>query len=502
MKRVLIGQFKHEGNGFNRNKTTLQDFEKQGVRLGSELLDYFQDINLEPTGFIDVAKREGWEVVPTLTAFAPPGGPVSDDAFETICGKLIAATREALPVDGVLLSLHGAMIVDSYPDSELEIVKRLRDVVGETVPIFLALDPHCNVSAEMARLVQGMIAFRTSPHIDQRETGVRAAEMLAETFRRGVLPTCVLARRRMLAGFDGARTYHSYGPFIDALRMAERFETEPGILGVSINAGYSKTDSPIIGPSAAVSGFAPESRLREIAEAMMDECWARRGETAERIVSLDEAEAAIRAHQPGSKPLILGDYGDSPAGGAYGDGTALLRLLLDNGVRDAVVAPFCDAEATEVAIAAGEGATFRFALGGRANPEQGGGPIEADWSVVRISDGNFTFKGPYGTGTKGTFGTSALIEHAGVQVVVIGNHKGLFDQEQLRIFGIEPEKKSVLVLKSMQAYRADFQRVASVCLDVDSGGITSPDPLRFDWKNLPRPIWPLDSDDICQSSID
>lgn len=494
MKRVLIGQFKHEGNGFNRNHTTLDAFEKQGIREGDAMLSFFRDVNLEPTGFIDVARQEGWEVLPTLSAFAPPGGPVDDASFEDICGRLIARAKAALPLDGVLLSLHGSMIVDSHPDAELVIVRRMREVVGPDVPIFVSLDPHCNISHEMAREVQGMVAFRTSPHVDQRKTGERTARMLAETFRRGTFPTCVLARKPMLVGFDGARTYHSYGPFLDAIRLAESFETDPDILRISINAGYSKTDSAVIGPSAAVTGFGSEAKLREIAEIMMEECWKRREETAERIVSLDEAAGAIRAHRMGDRPLILGDYGDSPAGGAYGDGTALLRLLMDHGAENAVVAPLCDTEATRLAVEAGEGATLRMAIGGRADPDHGGGPVEAEWTVVRISDGAFTFKGPYGTGTTGTFGKSALIRSGGVQVIVIGNQKGMFDQEQLRIFGIEPSETDFLVLKSMQGYRGDFQPIASVCLDVDSGGITSPDPFRFDWKNVPRPIWPLDAE--------
>lgn len=493
MKRVLIAQFKHEGNGFNRIPTTLDAFEKQGVREGQAMLDYFRDANLEPAGFMDVAAQEGWDVIPALSAFAPPSGPVEDATFETICGKLTAACAAAMPLDGVLLSLHGAMIVDSFPDSELEIVRRVRTIVGDATPIVVSLDPHCNISHDMAALVQGMIAFRTSPHVDQRATGVRAARMLAENFRRGALSRCVLARRSMLVGFDGARTYHDHGPFLDAIKLAEGFEDDPDILGVSINAGYSKTDSPIIGPSAAATGFAPEARLREIAEAMMDQCWARRHDTAERIVSLEEAAEAIRAHRIGDRPLILGDYGDSPAGGAYGDGTALLQLLLDHGATNAVVAPICDAEAARAAIAAGEGATIRVALGGRIDPARGGGPIDAEWTVRCISDGRFVHKGPYGTGSVGTFGPSAMIRTAGVDVIVIGNQKGIFDREQLRIFGITPEETDFLVLKSMQGYRGDFQPIASVCLDVDSGGITSPDPFRFEWKNVPRPIWPLDT---------
>ncbi|HEV7415305.1 MAG TPA: MlrC C-terminal domain-containing protein, partial [Tianweitania sediminis] len=130
--------------------------------------------------------------------------------------------------------------------------------------------------------------------------------------------------------------------------------------------------------------------------------------------------------------------------------------------------------------------------GGRNAPQQGGGPVTADWLVKTISDGRFVYTGPYGTGTTGTFGPSVVLESGGVQVIVTSIHKGIYDQEQLRIYGIEPRDMAVIVVKSMQGYRGDFQGIASVCLDVDSGGITSPDPAKFDWKRIPRPIWPLD----------
>lgn len=493
-RKVLVGQLKQETNGFNASTTPLATFVKQGLFEGDALLAYFNGVNLEVGGFLEVGAEEGWEIVPSVATFAPPGGEVEDDAFDHLCGKIIAACDRAAPLDGVLLALHGSMMVTSHPDAEGEIVRRVRNAVGPDVPIVVSLDPHCNISHEMAALVQGMIAFRTSPHVDQRKTGIRAARMLAKIFARGAMPTCVLARRRMLMGFDGARTYHDYGPFREALALAEGFETEEGILAVSIHAGYSKADGPITGPSVAVTGFAARERLEQIASAMMDECWRTRGETSERIVSLDEARAAILAKKPGDKPVILGDYGDSLGGGAYGDGTALLSLLLDCGVQNAFFAPMFDPEAVTAAVAAGQGATIRLALGGKCDPDHGGGPVEADWQVALISDGNFVYTGPYGTGTRGTFGQSVLLRHKGVTVMTISTHKGIYDQEQLRIFGIEPATQDYLVLKSMQAYRGDFQHLASVCLDVDSGGISSPDPARFDWHNLPRPIWPIDAD--------
>jgi microcystin degradation protein MlrC len=491
-KRVLIGSIKQESNAFNRFPTPLSVFEKQGIYEGQAIVDAFAEANLELGGFMEVGAQEGWEIIPAVASFAPPAGPVEDAAFDHLCGKLIDACKAAAPLDGVLLALHGSMVVVSHVDAETEIVRRVRAVVGDDIPLCVSLDPHCNIGEEMAEVVQGMYAFRTSPHIDQRKTGIRAAQMLAENFRRGKLSRCVLSRLPMLMGFDGARTYHDHGPFHEAIALAAGFEAEPDVLAVSIHAGYSKADCPMIGPSVAVSGFTSAAALRDIADAMMEECWRTRNSTSEKVVGMKEAAEALAAHKPGDKPVVLGDYGDSQGGGAYGDGTALLSLLLDSGAKNAVLTPIFDAASVREAMEAGEGATVSLSLGGKSDPSRGGGPVEGDWKVLKISDGKFRYTGPYGTGTTGTFGDSVLLQRDGVKVIVVSVHKGIYDQSQLRIYGVEPAEQDVLVLKSMQGYRGDFQHLASVCLDVDSGGITSPDPALFDWKHIPRPIWPLD----------
>ncbi|GGE50260.1 microcystinase C [Primorskyibacter flagellatus] len=494
-RKVLIALIKSESNGFSKMTTPLSAFGSQNrILRGPEMIERYRGTNLEPGGFIEVAEAEGWQLVPSIAAFASSSGPVEGAALEALCDMLIEDLTAAMPVDGVLLALHGSMMSETCMDTEREIVRRVRAVVGPTVPVLVSLDPHCNISHEMAADVQGMYAFRTSPHVDQRRTGIVTARMLAENFRRGALSRCVLARRRMLIGFDGARTYHDHGPFHEAIALAKTFEADPEILRVSIHAGYSKADCPMVGPSAAVTGFAPEEKLREVAETMMDECWRTRNETSEAVVSMEAARRALAERRPGDRPVVLGDYGDAPGGGAHGDGTALLSLLLETGAKNAVVVPMYDPEAALAFYTAGEGATLTLPLGGKYDPVRGGGPVERDWTVKRISDGKFAFTGPYGTGTRGSFGESALIESDGVMVIVTSLHRSVYDKEQLRIYGIEPEKMDVLVIKTMQGHRADFQPIAGVCLDVDSGGITSPDPLLFDWKHVPRPIWPMDAE--------
>jgi len=490
--RILIAMVKHETNGFNRFPTEYQDYLDQNCHVGAAILAVYRATNLELGGFIEAAEHEGWDLVPAIAASATSSGPSSDAAFEALMAPLIGAIRQAGRLDGVLLALHGSMVTASHDDAEGEILRRLRDEVGADLPIIVTLDPHSNVTPEMAQRATALVAFRTSPHTDQKATALRATAILARTLRGEVAPRVVLARRPMLTGFDGARTHHAHGPMQDALARAREMEQMSGVLCVSIHSGFSRSDCAAVGPSVAITGDGSDARYLALADSLMDDAWKRRGETTERLLSIAEGIAAARAWQAGQKPVVLGDFGDAPGGGAYGDGTAILAALIEAGVAKAVLACIWDPEVAAQAVAAGPGVRIAVMLGGRHDPAHGGGPIQGAAQVLSVSDGRFVFKGRYGTGSRGSFGPSAALAIGGVTVIVTSHNKGIYDLEQLRIFGIEPIEQAVLVVKCMHGHRAEFEPISSRCLDIDSGGISSGDVSRFDWKKIPRPIWPLD----------
>jgi microcystin degradation protein MlrC len=491
-KRVLAAKIKHETNGFNRIPTTLADFRSAGLYLDDEVARAYRGTNLEMGGFLAVGEAEGWTMVHPVAAFATPSGPVADEAFAFLLGRLTAGIRAALPLDGVLLALHGAMVTQSLEDPEGEILAQVRALVGPDVPIALTLDPHGNVTSRMAANCDILTAFRTSPHTDQGETGRRAAGLLARVLQGEARPHVVLARRPMLTGFDGCRTHTGHGPMIEALARAAEMEREPGVLCVSVHSGYSRCDCSAVGPSVAVTGEGDDPRYRAFAEELMEHCWRTRGVVTETVLPVEAGIAAARAWLPGDKPVVLGDYGDAPGGGGYGDGTAILSGLIEAGIEGAVVAAMIDPEIAAAAVAAGPGARLHVSLGGKHDPSMGGGPVEGEAEVLAVSDGNYVYKGSYGTGTRGSFGPSAAIRLGGVEVVVASRTRGIYDLEQLRIFGIEPTGRAVLAVKCMHGHRAAFEPIASRCLDIDSGGLTSGDPRRFTFRRLRRPVWPLD----------
>jgi microcystin degradation protein MlrC len=491
-KRVLIAEIAQETNHFKRIPTDLAEVRDNCATLGERIVPRYRDTREEMGGFLTAGEQYGWTLFHPISMKIPSGGALTDEAFEFAMEHLEQGLRDALPLDGVLLALHGAMCTVSHDDAEAEILRRVRAIIGRDVPVAITLDPHGNVTPAMIEQVDIVTAYRTSPHTDHKETALRAGAVLQRTLNGEVRPTTHLAKRRMLIGFDGCRTYHDHGPFIDALAKASEFEKEPGVLIVSLSSGYARCDFPGVGPAVVVTGDGDDPRYRAIAEEMMDYCWLRRNETSERVVSITEAIEAVTQPTDDRRPLVLGDYGDAPGGGGNGDGTNLLKALLDAGVTNGSIAAIFDPESVRRAQGAGVGQPVKLSLGGKLDPAMGGGPLEVEAKVVAVSDGNFQLKGRYATGRKASFGPSAAVDVNGITVVVTSRCRSIYDLEQFRIFGIEPSEKSVVVCKTMQGHRADFAPIARAMLDVDSGGITSPDLSRYPWKKVERPIWPLD----------
>lgn len=491
-KRVLVAEVAQETNQFKRVPTGLVEVRDHCATLGDAIPPRYGGTREEMGGFLEAGARYGWTLFHPVAMKVPSGGPLTDEAFEFAMGHLERGLRDALPLDGVLLALHGAMCTRSHDDAEAEILRRVRAIVGPDLPLAVTLDPHGNITPAMTAQADIMTAYRTSPHTDHKETALRAAAVLERAMAGEIHPTTHIAKRRMLIGFDGCRTYYDHGPFIDALARAAEHEREPGVLIVSLSSGYARCDFPGVGPAVVVTGDGDDPRYQRIADEMMDDCWARREETSERVVGIAEAIAALGTPSSDPRPIVIGDYGDAPGGGGNGDGTNLLKALLDAGVKHAALAAIHDPAAVERAQAAGVGRRVSLALGGRHDPTMGGAPLVVEGTVVALSSGDYELKGRYATGRKASFGPSAAIAIDGVTVVITTRCRSIYDLEQFRIFGIEPTEQRVVVCKTMQGHRADFAPIARAMYDVDSGGITSPDLSRYPWKKVERPIWPLD----------
>jgi microcystin degradation protein MlrC len=485
---VLTAEFAHESNTFSIRPTGLAAFRARLFLHGDAAVAERANANTDIAGFMDVARAQVWQTRHAISAAASPAGPVTRTAFDEIAGCILSAAQ-AGPLDGILLGLHGAMVVEDHPDGEGLLLERLRAVVGPDLPIAVTLDPNANVTARMCDLAQIVMSYSTYPHVDMRDTARRAASVLHRTMTGEIWPLTLRVTRPMLEEANSGRT--DEGPMIARHALARAHEATPGALAVSINAGFGNADIPELGPTVLVTHTGDAGPHLAFAEALADDIWARRHEVLNRFLTPAEAAAEALAHS-GPGPLVIADYADNPGAGSYGDAPGLLSALLDAGVTGACFGPMVDPEAAAHLHSLKLGAEVTLPLGGKTDPRFGGGPIRVTGTVMFLSEGRYTGDGPMIGGLPGDWGPTAVLRVAGVAVLVVTNPGQMLDLQQFRAFGIDPAAHRVVALKSQQHFRAAFAPIAARVIVCDSGALCSPDLRRLPFHRVPRPIFPLD----------
>ena len=491
--RVLTAEFSHETNTFSRRRTGAQAFRDRFVLFGDEAIAERREANTELAGFLDAGQVHGWHIDHVLSAAAGPSGIVKRSAFEWLCDPIIAAVERGR-FDGILLALHGAMVLDFSEDGEGEILRRIRAALRRETPIAITLDPHANVSPQMCSLADIIVSFRTYPHIDMRETGRRAGAILHRTMGGEIRPYTTRVSRPMLEETNGGRT--DVGPMIARLAAAQQYEGQGDVFAVSINAGFASTDIADVGPTVLVTGQGDRDQHIAFAETVAADIWERRHEVLNDYLTVEAAAAVAAGFDPGHGPLVIADYADNPGAGAYGDSTALLGALLGAGIRNACFGPMVDGEAVQALHGVQVGTHIRLALGGKTDAAFGGGPLLLDGELVSLSDGHYVGDGPILGGLSRSYGRSAVLRVDGIEILIVTIAKQILDLQQFKAFGIEPERKQVIALKSMHHFRAAFEPIAGQVVVCDSGALCTLHYERLPYRNVPRPIFPLDQDAV------
>ncbi len=486
---VLTAEISHETNTFSLHKTGKHAFMARYALMGAAAIAERGTENTELAGFLDAGHAHGWSVTHVLSAAAGPSGHIRRKAFDWLCEPILASIKKN-PFDGLLLGLHGAMGLDFCEDGEGELLRRVRSVVGKEMPIAITLDPHANVSEQICALADIIVSFKTYPHIDMRDTGRQAGDILQRTMTGEIKPRMVRVSRPMLEEVNGGRT--DIGPMIARIAAARTYEKQADVFAVSINAGFAGADVATVGPTVLVCGQGDFAAHTAFAETIADDIWDCRFDVLNKYLSVDEAAAIAVTHKPDKGPLIIADYADNPGAGGYGDSTELLRALLDAGVSNACFAPMVDGSTVQLLRTAVVGEKMQITLGGKTDPDFGGGPLIVEAELVSLSNGHFIGDGPMIHGLHGSFGPSAVIRVAGIEILVVTIPRQILDLQEFRAFGIEPQNKHVVALKSMQHFRAAFEPIAGQIIVCDSGALCTPRYDRLPYRNVPRPIFPLD----------
>jgi microcystin degradation protein MlrC len=495
MLRVLTGRFMHETNTFSVQKTDMALWRRRDFHRDNEIPAAFRGTRSALGATFEAADRYGWTLVHPVSANANPSGIVTDDAFEEIGGLIVDAAARQGPIDGVLLHLHGAMVVDSYEDGEGELLARLRRVLGADVPIVVTLDLHANVTTQMADNASALIGFRTYPHIDMYERAWQGAELLQRAMQGEIKPRTVIARQPMIYGLDRGR--HQAGPMAELIARGEALERAGEVLVVSPCAGFSRANIRDVGPSVTVTvdvSHNPDATLargQAVAEEYMNYAWATRDYESFKLLSVAEAVARAGEGRPGDKPLVIADYTDNPGGGGYGDATALLKGLVEAGIGRVAFHAICDPQAIREAHRTGIG-TATLTIGGKTDPAMGGGPLTLSGEITHLSNGRFIAYGPMGGGLERDYGLSAVFRIGGVDIILISNNGQAVDLGQFTSLGLDPTRYATVCVKSMQHFRAAFEPIAREVILVDTGALCAEiyTPELFD--KVRRPVWPLD----------
>lgn len=488
---VLTAEFAHETNTFNKNRTDYDAFMERYGFFGDAAIKERGAANTELAGFCDSTRKYGWNQIHVLSAAAEPAGVVTRDAFDRLGGAIVAAAAEHKDkLNGILLSLHGAMVTEFCEDGEGELLERLRAVVGPDLPIAITLDLHGNVTPRMCEHANIVVSYKTYPHVDMRAVARQAGDILERTMRGEIKPRTLRVHLPMLDEANGGRT--DVGPMIDRVAKAVAYEKQPGVFAVSINAGFGNADIREVGPTVTVTYDGNEGKHRAFAEEIAADIWEKRFDVINYYMPVEEAAEIAKAYQRSKGPLIIADYADNPGGGGYGDSTNLLKALLDADIQDAAFGPIVDPETAQQLHRHKAGERVKVKLGGKSDPRFGGKPLELEGEIVLISDGYCTGDGPMVGGLHLGWGDTAVLKVAGIDILVVSEPAQILDLQQFRAFGIDPAAKTVVGLKSMQHFRAAFEPIAGKVIVCDSGALCTTHLDKLPYRNVPRPIFPID----------
>lgn len=484
--RILVGAFGHESNTFTPFLTTADDFY---VRRGVETLDA-TSLHRRGSfaGIVDVLRRHGdVELVPSLTAWAMPGGVVERRAYEQFKAAILEA---ASGVDGVCLALHGAMRAEGLDYCEDDLLRDLRARVGPGVPITIALDMHANLIRGTMDYIDALVAYKTAPHDDAFETGQKAAEMLMAILKEGVRPRIGFAKIPFLLPGEMAQT--ALDPMKSMMGLVAEIERIPGVLSASLMNGHCWADVPDIGVIAVVVSDGDAALAQAQAERLAAAFWARRADFAVSAEAYDLEEAVDVAMAATESTVFLSDSGDNPGAGGSTDVPALLAELVRRGAQSVLFAGMWDREAVEACLAAGVGAEITLEVGGKLDVRHGR-PLRVTGVVRSLFDGAMWRGGVRQAMGRTRPGPIAVLNVGGIDLVLTATRHSFEDPIQLRVLGLEPLDYRIVVLK--RGYlTTEFAQIAPRSILAFTPGCTNCRVERMEFRRVRRPIYPLDRD--------
>ena len=487
--RIAIASLMQESNSFSPLPTTVETFESYYLLRGDEILSGYGEAKTEVPGFLDVLAAAGATPVPLLAAYAAASGTVTRAAFDALVGEMEERLRAAGPVDGLLLALHGALVVEDQPDGDGEIIQRMRAILPADVPIGVSLDLHGHITPLMLQPGVFHIGYREYPHTDIYETGVRTARLLLDVVAgRRSMPAMALAKRPLLVSPICTRT--TDGPLRPVVEEARRMEDAGEVIHAALFPVQPWIDVPDLGFAALVCADNSD-RARQAAEKLVEMIWQRRADFFPDLTPLDEA---IRIGLASEGLTLVSDAGDAPTGGSAADSAAVLKALLACGADKSArlcYLTLCDPGAVRLATAAGPGATVALRVG-HAFSTTDGTPIEITGVVQSVSDGIYRIDDGGMHGLELSMGPTAVIAIGAIRLLLRSRPSMEWDKAMYTSQELDLRDAALVFVKSPSHFRASFGPAATRILAANTPGPTAPDMRRIPFTKATRPLYPLD----------
>jgi len=484
--KIFIASLNTEQNPFSPFPTGYQSFAEDGYMVHKGQHDEsMKDANIPAIVCRRLAEARGWQVEESLCAYAVPGGITVRSVYEAFRDEILEDLKAALPVDMVFLDLHGAMTAGGYDDCEGDLLSRIRKILSPNVPIGATLDPHCNLTQTMIENATVLVMAKEYPHTDYPERTQQALSILEDTLLGKVQPHMSIYDCRMIV--PALHTTREPGQgFVNHMKNMERENGK--VLSVSLCHGMPWADVPDMGAKAlVVTNNEPELGVK-LARSLGHTLFDLRFSTIPDLMSLNETldrTLEILGGNPG-KPVVISDYTDNPGGGAPGDATFILQVLLERGMEGAALATIWDPVAVMIASNAGEGANLDIRIGGKTGPCSGN-PLDIHAHVSKVvRNATQTF-----SGTTIGIGDAAVLQVNGIDIIINSIRTQIFGVDCLTNMGIDPAQKLIIVVKSSQHFYDSFSPIACEVIRCASPGVLNPDFANIPFKHIERNKWPL-----------
>ncbi|MCC9605560.1 M81 family metallopeptidase [Blastopirellula sp. JC732] len=489
--RVGIISLLHESNTFVTAPTTLDNFRRDVLLVGHEILPHFETAHHEIGGFITGLRDAGIEPVGVFAARALPSGVITADTFDELVECMLDHLEHHQPLDGLLIAPHGATVAENHPDADGYWMQAVREAFGPDKPIIGTLDPHANLSPQMVKATDALFAYRTNPHVDQADRGREAALLMARTLRGEVRPRQAASFPPLAINIE--RQCSEEQPCREYAAWVEEVRQRPGILGASLFYGFPYSDVAEMGTAMLCIADGDAALAASTADELAHKMWDDRERTLGTFLSVHEAIDKALACEG---PVCLLDMGDNVGAGSPADGTTIAQALVDRNVERAFVA-ICDPEAVAAATAAGVGQTVALEIGAKLDRLHGD-PLRVTCQVISLHEGRFAEEKPrHGGKTEYDMGPTAIVRtKSGLTLQLTSERTAPWSLRQLTYCNLAPTDFQIIVAKGVNAPLAAYAAVCPQFFRVDTPGVTTANLSRLQYAHRRSGMYPFERDAV------